>query len=158
MRIHENSGEFSGILPGFAESPRIARENHAQTMRINSERPETDNLHRRVSGQITFCHLPSLSEPGGAKSSQIELKTQNEIYTPRDWSVSTAGSFVLTPAPIGTECQSARACFSRLPRVRPCAETGRPVSKSILIGAPIPYAERSRAGSCGELLVGPWKP
>ena len=40
--------------------------------------------------------------------------------------------------------------FSRLPRVRPGGEAGRPVPKSILIGAPIPYAERSRAGIHGE--------
>ncbi len=158
MRIHENSGEFSGILPGFAESPGIARENHAQAMRINSERPETDNFHRRVSGRITFCHLFSLSEPVGAKSSQIESKTQNEKGTPRDWSVSTTGSFILTPAPIGMDRQSADARFSRLPRVRPCAEAGRPVSKSILIGASIPYAERPSAGSHGELLGGPRLP
>jgi len=46
-------------------------------MRINSERLETDRFHRRVSGRITFCHLFSLSEPVGAKSGQIELKTQN---------------------------------------------------------------------------------
>ncbi len=48
-------------------------------MRINSERAETDHFHRRVNGQITFCHLFSLSEPGGAKSSQIELKLKIEI-------------------------------------------------------------------------------
>ena len=43
-----------------------------------------------------------------------------------------------------------RACFSRLPRMRPGGEAGRPVSKSILIGAPIPYAERPSAGFRGE--------
>jgi len=47
------------------------------------------------------------------------------------------------------ECPFPRACFSRLPRVRPGAEAGRPVSKSILIGAPIPYAERLSAGFPG---------
>ena len=52
--------------------------------------------------------------------------------------------------PIGMLRQFPRARFSRLPRVRPGAEAGRPVSKSILIGAPIPYAERSRAGIHGE--------
>jgi hypothetical protein len=124
-------------------------------MRINPERLETDRFHRRVSGRITFCHLFSLSEPVGAKSGQIELKTQNPNCTRRDRSVSTAGSFVLTPAPIGMDRQSPWSCFSRLPRVRPAAETGRPVSKSILIGAPIPYAERPSARSHGELLGGP---
>ena len=67
LRIHENSGGFSRILPGFAESPRIARGNHAQTMRINSERLETDHFHRRVSGRITFRQLFSPSEPGGSQ-------------------------------------------------------------------------------------------
>ena len=57
--------------------------------------------------------------------------------------------------PIGMLRQFPRARFSRLPRVRPGAEAGRPVSKSILIGAPIPYAERSRAGIHGELRGGP---
>ncbi len=53
-------------------------ENHGQTMRINSERPETDRFHRRVSGRDTSCNILSLSEPVGAKSGQIELKTQNQ--------------------------------------------------------------------------------
>jgi hypothetical protein len=47
-------------------------------MRINPERLETDNFHRRVSGRITFCHLFSLPEPVGAESGQIELKVQNQ--------------------------------------------------------------------------------
>jgi hypothetical protein len=46
-------------------------------MRITPERLETDRFHRRVNGRITFCNLFSLSEPVGAKSGQIELKTQN---------------------------------------------------------------------------------
>ena len=118
-------------------------------MRINPERLETDHFHRRVSGRITFCHLFSLSEPVGAKSGQIELKTQNGIYSPRDRSVSSTESLVWAPAPIGIENQHPRACFSRLPRVRPGGEAGRPVSKSILIGASIPYAERLSAGFPG---------
>ena len=51
--------------------------------------------------------------------------------------------------PIGMLRQFPRARFSRLPRVRPGAEAGRPVPKSILIGAPIPYAERLSAGFPG---------
>ncbi len=130
-----NPEEFSGILAEFADSLRIERGNHEQTMRINPERLETDHFHCRVSRRITFCNLLSLPEPAGAKSCQIEFKTQSPNCTRRDLSIDTAGSFVLTPAPIGMDRQSAYACFSRLPCVRPCAETGRPVSKSILIGA-----------------------
>ena len=59
--------------------PKSREGNHGQTMRINPERLETDHFHRRVSGRITFCHLFSLSEPVGAKSGQIELKTQNKM-------------------------------------------------------------------------------
>ena len=50
------------------------------------------------------------------------------------------------------------ACFSHLPRARPGAEAGRPVSKSILIGAPIPYAERPPAGIHGEAAGGTVNP
>jgi hypothetical protein len=125
-----------------------SRADHAD----NSERPKTDHFHRRVSGRITFCHLFSVSEPVGAKTCQIELKIQSPDLRRRDLSVSTAESFVLTPAPIGKDRQFPRACFSRLPRTRPGAEAGRHISKSILIGAPIPYAERPSAGSCGEPL------
>ena len=38
--------------------------------------------------------------------------------------------------------------------MRPAAETGRPVPKSILIGAPISYAERPSAGNHGEAAGG----
>ena len=48
------------------------------------------------------------------------------------------------------ECPSAPACLPHLPRMRPGAEAERPVPKSILIGAPIPYAERPSARSHGE--------
>ena len=53
---------------------------------------------------------------------------------------------------------SPRARFSRLPRVRPGAETGRFILKSILIGAPIPYAERPSAGHHGEAAGGTAEP
>ena len=123
-------------------------------MRINSERLETDSFHRRVSSRITFCQPFSPSEPVGAKSSQIELEIQTQKYTRRDLSVSTTESFVLELVLIGMDRQSPRTRFSHLPRTRPGAEAGRAVPKSILIGEPIPYAERSRAGVRGELLGG----
>ena len=44
--------------------------------------------------------------------------------------------------------------FSHLPATGPAPESGKAGPKSILIGAPIPYAERSRAGNHGELLGG----
>ncbi len=124
-------------------------------MRINSERLETDHFHRRVSGRITFCHLFSLPEPVGAKTCQIKLKIQSPDLRRRDLSVSTAESFVLMPAPIGMDRQQPGSFSSHLPRTRPAAVTGRAVAKSILIGTPIPYAERSRAGNHGEPLGGP---
>ena len=124
-------------------------------MRINPERLETDHFTVGRAAGATFCHFPSLSEPGESKRGQIELKTQSKKFTRTNPSVSSAESLVLTLAPIGTPHQSARTCFSRLPRVRPGAETGRPVPKSILIGAPIPYAERPRAGFHGGR---PWNP
>ena len=119
-------------------------------MRINPGRLETDHFTVGRAAGATFCHFPSLSEPVGSKRSQIELKTQSPKFTCPNLSVWTAGSFVLTPAPIGTQHQLLRTCFSRLSRVRPGAETGRPVPKSILIGAPIPYAERPPARNHGE--------
>ncbi len=127
-------------------------ENREQTKRINSERLETDNSPYRMSGLGNFLSPFVPSEPGGSKRSQNELKTQSHLRTRPNLSVWAAGSFVLTPAPVGTQHQLPRTCFSRLPRVRPGAETGRPVPKSILIGAPIPYAERPPAGNHGELL------
>ena len=135
-----------GILENSRESSRESSQNREgndeQTMRINSGRLETDHFHCREGGRSHFLHLPSLSGPVGSKRSQIELKTQNKSCARRDLSVWTAESFVLTLAPIGMDPQHPWSFFPHLPRTRPGAETRRPVSKSILIGAPIPYAER----------------
>ena len=95
------------------------------------------------------------SEPVGAQKRPDRLKNSKLLQRQRDISVCTAGSFVLQEVPIGTRNPFPRACFSRLPRTCPHAETGRSVSKSILIGAPIPYAERPLAGFRGELQGGP---
>ena len=136
LRILENAREFSG---GGASHGLFVKRILAEIIPSGSKR--TIFIVGRAAGG-TFAHFPSLSEPGGSKRSRIELKTQSQIVTRPNLSVWTAESFVLTPAPVGTQRQQPQTRFSRLPRVRPGAETGRPVPKSILIGDPIPYAER----------------
>jgi len=115
---------------------------------------KTDHFHCRASGRGHFLSAFSLSEPAGSKRSRTDLKSQNEKGRTRDLSVSTAESLVAELVPIGMERQQPRKCFSHFPRTRPGAEAGRPVSKSILIGAPIPYAERPPAGIHGEAAGG----
>ncbi len=133
----QNSREFSG---GGASHGLFVKRILAEIIPSGSKR--TIFIVGRAAGG-TFAHFPSLSEPGGSKRSRIELKTQSKMSTRPNLSVWTAESFVLTPAPVGTQQQQPLLLFRALPRVRPGGETGRPVPKSILIGAPIPYAERA---------------
>ena len=139
LRILEDCQDSREVSGGGASHGLFVKRILAEIIPSGSKR--TIFIVGRAAGG-TFAHFPSLSEPGGSKRSRIELKTQSQIPSHSNLSVWTAESFVLTPAPVGTQRQQPRTPFSRLPRVRPGGETGRPVPKSILIGAPIPYVER----------------
>ena len=104
---------------------------------------------------LALLTLRAAGGPGGSQRGQVEMEIQNRKTTRRDLSDFTTESFVWTLVPIGMEYQSSPRVLSHLPATQPSAESRRPGFKSILIGAPIPYAERPSARSHGELRRGP---
>ena len=110
---------------------------------------QTDRFCCWMDPLFSLSHFSSQGEPKGARlrwKFKIASNTYRPLYSCNRKSCLRVGSNrdgILMSSEV----------FSHISATQFRAESRRPGSKSILIGAPFPYAERSRAGFYGELTV-----